>query len=66
MENQKERVLRVKDIQEYLNINKDKAYALVKLNGFPSFKVDSIYLTPESKFLEWLDYNSKHNTKILT
>ena len=48
------KLLKVKDVQKRLNISRDKAYALVKLNSFPSFQIDATYYTPEDRLEEWI------------
>ena len=59
------RLLKVKDVQERLNIGRDTAYALVKSKSFPSFQIASTYLTPEDQLEEWIVRQSKFNTHIL-
>ena len=47
-----------KDIQEHLQIGRDKAYALCALKGFPAIKIGSSYRVDPIKYNDWLDKQS--------
>lgn len=44
----------VQELRDYLHISNAKAYGLVKLRNFPSFKIGNKYLINKPKFIEWL------------
>ena len=43
------------EVTKYLNIGRDKTYALLKIKGFPSIKIGNQYLVPEDKLNKWID-----------
>lgn len=47
-------LMTVKELQNYLGIGKDKAYALVKSKSFPSVKIGGRYYVIKSDFVSWL------------
>lgn len=51
-------VLNVKDIREYLNICKDKAYELVHSNQFHTVRVGRRILIYKKVFRNWLEGHS--------
>lgn len=54
-----EKMLTVKDIQEHLHIGHNKAYALIRLKGFPKVKLGGTYVIPESKYEKWIEDHIK-------
>ena len=48
-------LMSVKELQQYLHIGKDKAYELIKSEGFPSFKLRGRYYILKGEFAEWLE-----------
>lgn len=49
--------LTVKDIQDILQIGKNKAYNLCALKGFPAIKIGTTYRVEESLFNQWMADN---------
>jgi len=49
------KMLTVKDIAEHLHIGINKAYAMVRLKGFPKIQIGNKFFIPEDKYLEWLN-----------
>lgn len=49
------KMLKPNEVAKYLNIGRDKTYALLKVKGFPSIKIGNQYLVPEDKLNEWID-----------
>lgn len=47
-------VLDVKALRSYLGIGRDKAYALMKTNGFPSIKIGSQYIVRKESLDKYL------------
>ena len=47
-------LLTVKDLQRILNIKKDKAYHLVKTNGFPKIVIGRDIRIPADEFEKWI------------
>ena len=45
----------VKDVRKRLNIGKDTAYALMRSESFPSFKIGGRYFILEPNFDKWLE-----------
>lgn len=48
-------ILEVADIQEYLDISKTAAYALVKSGDFHVVKIGRIFRIPKRSFACWLE-----------
>lgn len=47
--------LTVKDVQDILQMGKDKVYQLCSLEGFPAIKIGKQYKINPEKFKKWLD-----------
>lgn len=47
------------DIAATLGISRAGAYTLIKSEGFPCIQIGGRYVVPKSKFLQWMDENSK-------
>ena len=47
-------LMTVKELQSYLGIGKDKAYALVRSKSFPSVKIGGRYYVIKPNFVVWL------------
>lgn len=52
-------LMTIKELQSYLGIGKDKAYALVKSKSFPALKVGGRYFVIKPGFLVWLGRQTK-------
>ena len=48
-------LMTIKELQNYLGIGKDKAYALVKSKSFPAVKIGGRYYVMKSGFVSWLE-----------
>ena len=48
-------LMTVKELQSYLGIGKDKAYALVKSKSFPALKIGGRYYVIKTDFVSWLE-----------
>jgi len=48
-------LMTVKELQNYLGIGKDKAYALVRSKSFPSAKIGGRYYVIKPDFVSWLE-----------
>ena len=48
-------LMTVKELQSYLGIGKDKAYALVKSKLFPALKLGGRYYVIKPDFVIWLE-----------
>lgn len=48
-------ILKTKDLQEVLGIGRDKAYALMKSDAFPSVKLGKRYFVRKADLEEWID-----------
>ena len=47
-------LMTIKELQNYLGIGKDKAYALVKSKSFPALKIGGRYYVAKTDFVVWL------------
>ena len=52
-------LMTIKELQSYLGIGKDKAYALVKSKSFPAVKIGGRYYEIKSDFIAWLGKQAK-------
>lgn len=52
-------MLTVKDIQEHLHIGHNKAYALIRLKGFPKVKIGRTYVIPKEEYLRFINNHIK-------
>ena len=52
-----ERLLTIKDIQEHLQIGRNRVYQLIKIDSFPKIKIGNTYRIPKQKYLEWIQNN---------
>ena len=43
-----------KELGEYLNIGRDRSYALMRASGFPSIKIGSRFYVTQEAVDEWL------------
>lgn len=50
-------ILTRKDLEETLNIGKDKAYALMKSKSFPSIRIGKTYMVMHDDLMLWLKQN---------
>jgi len=54
----------IKDIQAILHIGKNKAYALVKLDQFPTLRIGNKTLIYKKEFEQWLIENQNRQITI--
>ena len=47
-------LMTIKELQSYLGIGRDKAYALVKSKSFPAMKIGGRYYVIKPDFAVWL------------
>lgn len=47
--------MKPKEVQEYLQIGKNKVYSLCELKGFPAVKIGSNWRINRKKFERWLE-----------
>ncbi|NCB43155.1 MAG: DNA-binding protein [Clostridia bacterium] len=47
-------LMTINELQSYLGIGKDKAYALVKSKSFPAMKIGGRYYVAKTDFVVWL------------
>lgn len=52
-----ERLLTIKDIQEHLQIGRNRVYQLIKIDSFHKIKIGNTYRIPKQKYLEWIQNN---------
>jgi excisionase family DNA binding protein len=55
------RIMNVTELMEYLDIGRDRAYALVRQREFPSFKVGSEYKIVADKLPAWFEKVQRAN-----
>lgn len=48
-------LMTIKELQSYLGIGKEKAYALAKSKSFPALKIGGRYYLIKSDFVSWLE-----------
>lgn len=60
-----DKLLSVTDIQEHLNIGRNRVYALINLKSFPKIKIGNTYHIPEKQYLIWLDTQIKNKANII-
>lgn len=53
--------LTVEEVAKYIGIGMNKAYDLVKLQGFPVIRIGRRFIIPKSALDEWLLKNAKSN-----
>ena len=51
-------ILTVKDLARILKIGKNKAYALMHSNSFPSMRLGRTYVVTEANLAKWLTDNA--------
>ena len=49
------KVYTVKEVSEFLHIGKNTAYALMKSDGFPSYKINQRYFVTDESLNQWLN-----------
>ena len=47
------KLLTIKDVQEHLQLGRNRVYQLIKLNLFPKIKIGNTYRIPKREYLEW-------------
>lgn len=51
-----EEVMTIKDMEEFLQISRSKAYELIKVEGFPVYKVGSEFRMLKNELIDWMKY----------
>lgn len=59
MESNMEILLTVKQLQEYLQISRTKAYQLIGTTGFPKIQIGKEYRIPQNRLEQWLRAHEK-------
>ena len=49
-----EEVMTIKDMEQFLQIGRSKSYELIKIDGFPVYKVGTEYRILKSELVEWM------------
>ena len=62
--NENLKVLQTKDLMKYLKIGKDRAYALMRQNGFPSIKIGKTFIVTQEALETWLKNNEGRSINI--
>lgn len=57
-------MITVKELMCYLNIGRDKAYALMHSSGFPAIKIGGQYYVDKEALRKWLNQNAYKTYKI--
>lgn len=50
-------MLKVKDLQNILNVGRERAYALMKTKGFPAIQIGKTYVVSKASLKEWVENN---------
>ncbi|CAK7069555.1 helix-turn-helix domain-containing protein [Tissierella sp.] len=51
---QPEEVMTIKDMEQFLQVSRSKAYELIKIEGFPAYKVGSEFRMLKSELVKWM------------
>lgn len=51
---EEEEVMTIKDLEEFLQVSRSKAYELIKSDKFPKYKVGSEFRILKSELLVWI------------
>ncbi len=51
---QPEEVMTIKDMEQFLQIGRSKSYELIKMEGFPVYRVGTEYRILKSELVEWM------------
>ena len=52
-----EKLLTIKDVQEHLQLGRNRVYQLIKIDSFPKIKIGNTYRIPKREYLEWVQNN---------
>lgn len=52
-------------MKEYLGISDKTLYKLLKIDGFPQFRLGKDYYIPKDDFENWISKSAKTNKRIL-
>lgn len=52
-----EKLLTIKDVQEHLQLGRNRVYQLIKIDSFPKIKIGNTYRIPKQEYLEWVQNN---------
>ena len=47
------------DVAAFLHISRANAYTLLHREDFPTLQIGKRLLTPRSRFLQWIEYNTR-------
>lgn len=56
--------IKIDDVQRILNIGRNKAYKLVRTDGFPKIQLGNTIRIPKSKFEQYIKANYNHKINI--
>lgn len=59
-----ETFIKIDDVQRILNIGRNKAYKLVRTDGFPKIQLGNTIRIPKSKFEQYIKANYNHKINI--
>jgi len=48
---------KIKDVQEHLQLGRNRVYQLIKIDSFPKIKIGNTYRIPKREYLEWVQNN---------
>lgn len=49
-----EEVMTIKDIEQFLQVSRSKAYELIKIESFPAYRVGSEFRILKSELVKWM------------
>ena len=61
MDMEKNRILKVSDIQNHLGVGKNRAYEIIKLKSFTKIRIGHRYYIPEDAYNKWIENYTKKN-----
>lgn len=61
LEVQQNKIITVKELCDFMKIGKNTAYKLIKLKGFPAFRIGNKILISQNKLQKWIDDNCGSN-----
>ena len=52
-----EKLLTIKDVQEHLQLGRNRVYQLIKIESFSKIKIGNTYRIQKREYLEWVQNN---------
>lgn len=49
-----EEIMTIKDMEQFLQVSRSKAYELIKIEGFPAYKVGSEFRILKNELIDWM------------